>query len=44
MLKLPEVENLTSLGALCSKDAEVDFFNNIVHLQVSFLCFILLKA
>ncbi|KAG6678404.1 hypothetical protein I3842_14G078800 [Carya illinoinensis] len=33
VLKLPEVENLTSLGALCSKDAEVDFFNNIVHLQ-----------
>ncbi|KAB1216916.1 hypothetical protein CJ030_MR4G016071 [Morella rubra] len=33
VLKLPEVANLDSLRALCSKDAEVDFFNNIIHLQ-----------
>ncbi|KAK9281533.1 hypothetical protein L1049_004436 [Liquidambar formosana] len=32
-LKLPEVPNLRSLKALCSEDAEVDFFNNIMHLQ-----------
>lgn len=43
MLKLPEVANLNSLGMLCSNDAEVDFFNNIIHLQVSFLCFFLLR-
>ncbi|XP_028759690.1 small subunit processome component 20 homolog isoform X2 [Neltuma alba] len=30
VLKLPEVSNLKSLVALCSEDAEVDFFNNIV--------------
>ncbi|KAB1206516.1 hypothetical protein CJ030_MR7G000028 [Morella rubra] len=33
VLKHPEVANLYSLRALCSKDAEVDFFNNIIHLQ-----------
>lgn len=43
MLKLPEVANLNSLGMLCSNDAEVDFFNNIIHLQVCFLCYFLLR-
>jgi len=43
VLKLPEVANLNSLGMLCSNDAEVDFFNNIIHLQVSFLCYFLLR-
>ncbi|KAL0366725.1 UNVERIFIED_CONTAM: Small subunit processome component 20 [Sesamum radiatum] len=33
VLKLPKVANLGSYGALCSDDAEQDFFNNIVHLQ-----------
>ncbi|KAE8036875.1 hypothetical protein FH972_009508 [Carpinus fangiana] len=33
VMKLPEVANLNSLRALCSSDPEVDFFNNIVHLQ-----------
>ncbi|ONI16067.1 hypothetical protein PRUPE_3G077100 [Prunus persica] len=33
VLKLPEVANLGSLKALCDEDAEIDFFNNIVHLQ-----------
>ncbi|EEF44174.1 conserved hypothetical protein [Ricinus communis] len=33
VLKLPEVENLSYLKALCSADAEQDFFNNIIHLQ-----------
>lgn len=36
VLKLPEVENLSYLKALCSADAEQDFFNNIIHLQVKF--------
>jgi hypothetical protein len=39
-MKLPEVANLNSLRALCSNDAEVDFFNNIVHLQVSFMLYL----
>ncbi|XP_043723794.1 small subunit processome component 20 homolog [Telopea speciosissima] len=33
VLKLPEVPALNSLKSLCSEDAEVDFFNNILHLQ-----------
>lgn len=33
VMKLPELANLNSLRALCSNDAEVDFFNNISHLQ-----------
>ncbi|GLU08657.1 hypothetical protein SLE2022_255570 [Rubroshorea leprosula] len=33
VMKLPEVANLTSIRALCSQDAEIDFFNNIIHLQ-----------
>lgn len=34
MLKLPNVANLDSYMSLCGDDAEQDFFNNIVHLQV----------
>ena len=34
--KLSEVSRLRTLKALCSEDAEVDFFDNIVHLQVCF--------
>lgn len=34
VLKLPELANLNSFKSLCSEDAEVDFFFNIVHLQV----------
>ncbi|PIN21963.1 DRIM (Down-regulated in metastasis)-like protein [Handroanthus impetiginosus] len=33
VFKLPTVANLGSYRALCSDDAEQDFFNNIVHLQ-----------
>ncbi|CAK7328417.1 unnamed protein product [Dovyalis caffra] len=33
VLKLPEVAKFSSLKALCSEDAELDFFNNIIHLQ-----------
>ncbi|KAH6788665.1 hypothetical protein C2S51_003671 [Perilla frutescens var. frutescens] len=33
VLKLPKEANLHSYRALCSDDAEQDFFNNIVHLQ-----------
>ncbi|KAJ9555652.1 hypothetical protein OSB04_010266 [Centaurea solstitialis] len=33
VLKLPKVSNLNSYHALCSEDAEQDFFSNIVHLQ-----------
>ncbi|KAH6786084.1 hypothetical protein C2S51_038539 [Perilla frutescens var. frutescens] len=33
VLKLPKEANLDSYRALCSDDAEQDFFNNIVHLQ-----------
>ena len=34
VLKLTGIPNLGTLKVLCSQDAEVDFFNNIVHLQV----------
>ncbi|KAH9620789.1 hypothetical protein KSS87_018169 [Heliosperma pusillum] len=33
VLKLSGISTLRSLNVLCSDDAEVDFFNNIVHLQ-----------
>ncbi|KAG8377667.1 hypothetical protein BUALT_Bualt08G0056700 [Buddleja alternifolia] len=33
VLRIPTVANLDSYRALCSDDAEQDFFNNIVHLQ-----------
>ncbi|KAK2988996.1 hypothetical protein RJ640_013987 [Escallonia rubra] len=33
VVKLPKVQNLKSYQALCSEDAEQDFFNNVVHLQ-----------
>ncbi|PON57236.1 Coatomer beta subunit [Trema orientale] len=33
VLKLPNVANLNSLEGLCDEDAEIDFFNNIIHLQ-----------
>ncbi|KAL6493967.1 hypothetical protein OROGR_031876 [Orobanche gracilis] len=33
VLKIPNVANLESYRALCSDDAEQDFFSNIVHLQ-----------
>ncbi|KAL6561306.1 hypothetical protein OROMI_016907 [Orobanche minor] len=33
VLKLPKEANLDSYRALCSDDAEQDFFSNIVHLQ-----------
>ncbi|KMT14841.1 hypothetical protein BVRB_3g065640 isoform B [Beta vulgaris subsp. vulgaris] len=33
VLKLSGIQNLGTLKVLCSEDAEVDFFNNIVHLQ-----------
>ncbi|KAF8392350.1 hypothetical protein HHK36_022692 [Tetracentron sinense] len=33
VLKLPEIPVLNAFRALCSEDAEVDFFNNILHLQ-----------
>ncbi|XP_052189171.1 uncharacterized protein LOC127799294 isoform X2 [Diospyros lotus] len=33
VLKLPEMPTLKSFRALCSEDAEQDFFNNIMHLQ-----------
>ncbi|CAL1353831.1 unnamed protein product [Linum trigynum] len=33
VLKLPEVSNLGSFRALCSEDADQDFFKNIIHLQ-----------
>ncbi|KAJ4967931.1 hypothetical protein NE237_014632 [Protea cynaroides] len=33
VLNLKEVPALNSLRSLCSEDAEVDFFNNILHLQ-----------
>ncbi|KAG5541124.1 hypothetical protein RHGRI_021112 [Rhododendron griersonianum] len=35
VLKLPNVPSLTSFRALCSEDAELDFFKNIMHLQES---------
>ncbi|KAK1375649.1 DRIM domain-containing protein [Heracleum sosnowskyi] len=33
VLRLSKVQILKSFQALCSKDAEQDFFNNIVHMQ-----------
>ncbi|KAK9671440.1 hypothetical protein RND81_12G030400 [Saponaria officinalis] len=33
VLKLSGISTLRTLNVLCSDDAEVDFFNNIVHLQ-----------
>ncbi|KAL9232759.1 hypothetical protein vseg_007829 [Gypsophila vaccaria] len=33
VLKLSGIPTLKTLNVLCSEDAEVDFFNNIVHLQ-----------
>ncbi|KAL6970989.1 hypothetical protein U1Q18_030668 [Sarracenia purpurea var. burkii] len=33
VLKLAKVSSLKSFRALCSDDAEQDFFNNIIHLQ-----------
>lgn len=38
VLRLPHMPDLNSFKVLCSEDAEVDFFNNITHLQVSSLC------
>lgn len=35
VLKLSGIQSLGTLKVLCSDDAEVDFFNNIVHLQVT---------
>ncbi|PIA45006.1 hypothetical protein AQUCO_01700514v1 [Aquilegia coerulea] len=34
VLRLHQVPTLSSVKELCSKDAEVDFFNNILHLQI----------
>lgn len=42
ILKLPQLSNLNSFKDLCSGDAEVDFFKNIIHLQVIFFCNIIL--
>lgn len=42
VIKLPQLENLNLFRALCSEDADQDFFNNIVHLQVMFLFYMLL--
>ncbi|TYJ14812.1 hypothetical protein E1A91_A10G142700v1 [Gossypium mustelinum] len=33
VIKLPQLENLNLFRALCSEDADQDFFNNIIHLQ-----------
>ncbi|OVA05421.1 Down-regulated-in-metastasis protein [Macleaya cordata] len=33
VLRLSEIPSLNSIRDLCSEDAEVDFFNNILHLQ-----------
>ncbi|KAM7258000.1 hypothetical protein ACFE04_013741 [Oxalis oulophora] len=33
VIRLPQVETLHSLKDLCSEDSELDFFNNIIHLQ-----------
>ncbi|MBA0664450.1 hypothetical protein Goklo_004447, partial [Gossypium klotzschianum] len=33
VIKLPQLENLNFFRALCSEDADQDFFNNIIHLQ-----------
>lgn len=42
-LKLPQLSNLNSLKDLCSEDSEVDFFKNIIHLQVICLLYVFLK-
>lgn len=42
-MKLPEVANLTSIRALCSEDVEIDFFNNIIHLQVISLHYVFMR-
>ncbi|KAI4344960.1 hypothetical protein L6164_012132 [Bauhinia variegata] len=34
VLKLPELSTLRSFTALCSDDAEVDFFSNIIHTEM----------
>lgn len=36
VLNLPGIPALKSCSPLCSKDVEVDFFNNILHLQVGY--------
>ncbi|XP_022722560.1 small subunit processome component 20 homolog isoform X3 [Durio zibethinus] len=33
VIKLPQLANLNLFKALCSEDADQDFFNNIIHLQ-----------
>ncbi|KAM6565406.1 hypothetical protein CsatA_024534 [Cannabis sativa] len=33
VMKLPNMGNLDSLKVLCDEDVEIDFFNNIIHLQ-----------
>ncbi|OMO88554.1 Down-regulated-in-metastasis protein [Corchorus olitorius] len=33
VIKLPQLGNIYLLRALCSEDADQDFFNNIIHLQ-----------
>ncbi|XVF65313.1 hypothetical protein PTKIN_Ptkin09bG0238000 [Pterospermum kingtungense] len=33
VIKLPQLANLNLFRALCSEDADQDFFNNIIHLQ-----------
>ncbi|KAA3480361.1 small subunit processome component 20-like protein isoform X2 [Gossypium australe] len=33
VIKLPQLENLNLFRALCSEDADQDFFYNIIHLQ-----------
>ncbi|OMO49638.1 Down-regulated-in-metastasis protein [Corchorus capsularis] len=33
VIKLPQLGNINLLRALCSEDADQDFFNNIIHLQ-----------
>ena len=35
VLKFPKLTKFSSFKPLCSEDAEVDFFNNIIHLQVN---------
>ncbi|XP_011045607.1 PREDICTED: U3 small nucleolar RNA-associated protein 20-like [Populus euphratica] len=43
VLKLPKVAKFSSFKALCSEDAEVDFFNNIIHLQKRMIARALLR-
>ena len=42
VIKLPQLTNLNLFRALCSEDADQDFFNNIIHLQVILLLCMLL--